>query len=436
MIDQIKDTLQALQIDQWKIIEIYRSGEEVYFIGKKLDMSRRKDVRLYEVTVYSDFVEGEECYLGESRTRVDASMDENEISKVLGDAKKAATYVKNKVFELPVPSEDDTAGKEEQSISSFGTAPLASFIPKIVGAIYDQDDIVDIQINSCEVFLTKVEKSVLSSTGIDRKYTVYENMIEIITDYTGEGESVELFIIHKYGDLDEAKIKSDVKEMLNYTKLRAMASPMIHIKNIPVILKGEAVEQFMSYYVNRSSAQLKYEGLSDYEVGKSVQGEKIEGDYISVTMLPVLKGSSLSSVYDDDGIFLEKKELIKRGKLLSRKSSAKYAHYLGDKPTGKLKNYSVALGDTKMSEVKEKPYFEILSFSDFNMDDMSGDLGGEIRLARYFDGVETVQLTGGSISSNIEEVQNNIKLSCEAMQVNHYFGPNFIVLNGLDVASS
>ena len=84
--------------------------------------------------------------------------------------------------------------------------------------------------------------------------------------------------------------------------------------------------------------------------------------------------------------------------------------------------------------MKQRPYLELLAFSDFQMDPLNGDFGGEIRLGRYFDGKGTTFVTGGSISGNIREVQTEMILSKELQRENHFGGPQTIQLSNVAVS--
>ena len=62
----------------------------------------------------------------------------------------------------------------------------------------------------------------------------------------------------------------------------------------------------------------------------------------------------------------------------------RFAHYLGIEPTGNIRNIEVSPGTLSYdNDMKAKPYFEILIFSNFFMDATTGDLRFRI-LTRTF----------------------------------------------------
>ena len=84
-------------------------------------------------------------------------------------------------------------------------------------------------------------------------------------------------------------------------------------------------------------------------------------------------------------------------------------------------------GSLSYSDLKKEPYIEIVTFSDFQMDILTGDFGGEIRLANYYDGEKVIPLTGASLSANIFDIHNDFYLSKEVVQKDNYIGPKALM---------
>jgi hypothetical protein len=84
--------------------------------------------------------------------------------------------------------------------------------------------------------------------------------------------------------------------------------------------------------------------------------------------------------------------------------------------------------------MKKEPYLELITFSDFQMDLITGDFGGEIRLGWYFDGETTTKITGGSLNANIANSHNNFYLSKEVQHGEGFSGPKAIEMFDLTIA--
>ena len=431
MVELLKQLLnEMVGLEGWKVIEIQNESQELFFIKKKLDMNRSVDVHKYVVTVYVAFEEEGQRYLGQSQTEVASSMTEEEIKIILNDIKTGASFVKNKYYPLPEASDE----LPEQNETIFSTKPLSHWMPKLAQAIYKNDHYEAGGINSAELFLKKKVRRVVTSKGIDVNFTSYDTLVEVIADWNDGKEPVELFYMANFGDYQPEQLSDKINELIGESKERAHAVATPSLKGVNVILSGEAVKELLEYYVVKSSAKLKYENTSQFEVGQKLQGENLQGDALNVTLLPQLEGSSMSAPYDGDGLPLKAVELIKDGVLQTLVGSAQYASYLGIEPTGHLSNMRFGLGTKTIEEMKKEPYIELVSFSAFQMNFLTGDFGGEMRLARYFDGEQLHSVTGGALSANIKDVQSTMTFSKEEVQHNQYVGPKHILFKGLEIA--
>ena len=64
MVEKILSALKKLKAETYKINITKIKSEELFFIRKKLDMNRKKDVTKYEVILYKDFKENEIKFRG------------------------------------------------------------------------------------------------------------------------------------------------------------------------------------------------------------------------------------------------------------------------------------------------------------------------------------------------------------------------------------
>ena len=102
-------------------------------------------------------------------------------------------------------------------------------------------------------------------------------------------------------------------------------------------------------------------------------------------------------------------------------------HDLGDMAKEELKALEA-------EKVKLDGELEILRFSDFQMDALTGDFAGEIRLALLKKGDKVIKLTGGSLAANIKDVQNNITLSKEMQNFDAFTVPKAIKLRDVEIS--
>ena len=83
--------------------------------------------------------------------------------------------------------------------------------------------------------------------------------------------------------------------------------------------------------------------------------------------------------------------------------------------------------------MKAKPYLECASLSGIQVDLFNDYIGGEIRLAYYFDGEKTVPVTGISMSGKLSDVLKALRLSSETVIEGAYEGPALLLMPGMKV---
>jgi predicted Zn-dependent protease len=422
MIDRIIKSLQSSGVKEWKLMEKNVKSKELFFIKDTLDMNRAKDVTKYELTVYKRFSEGGKDYMGSSTILIHPTMTDDEINEVVKKALFSAGFVKN----APYPLVD--AVKKDLRRSS----DALDKINDIADAIFVSDHKKS-WLNSTEVFLNVENLRILNSNGLDVAFDRERLEIEFITTCKGEKEEVELYWNVKTSDLSLENISSKVSEALNVTVDRAFAKPTPKVKDIPVIFDEVGTKEILSYYVEKSSALKVYEHMSNAKIGDKLQGD-FKGSPITLSIDPKVNGSYFSQPFDEDGLELKRVKVMDNGTLVSYWGNVRFSHYLGVKPTGNMTNFVVESGKKSIEELREGKYIELKTFSDFQMNSLTGDFAGEIRLGWYHDGEKKIPITGGSVSGNITDAQETLELSKETIQDGNYFGPRALKVYNAKIA--
>lgn len=432
MINRIKNILSQVEgIDAWQITNKHTTSNELFYVKQNIDMNRIKEVNDYSVTVYNIFQEDDEKYTGSSKVLIAPSMTDPEIKEAIEEAAFASTFVKNQYY----PLNNKSLSGHIESSSNLKDKAFESWLPEFSTALFKHDDPTTNPLNSAELFLNKHVNTLVNSEGVDVSYTKYDGHIEFITNWVGQ-EEVESYKDIKFSGFDPSIIENEVKDMIEMTKEKTTAEPTPSLSEANVILTGGPVKEFFSYYTTRANAEMVYSQISQFKVGENVQGDDITGDKVNITLTPTLENSTQSAPVDADGVELKTLELIKDGQLLSYWGSHRYTYYLDTPTTGNIGNRVIASGKHSVADFKKEPYIELLEFSDFQMDPLTGNFAGEIRLARYFDGSTTKPVTTGSVSGNIKNVQNNMLLSTERYQDNNYQGPKHIRLTKVNIAGN
>lgn len=431
MIEKIKNILSNIDgLDGWRINEKRIESKELFFIKKELDMNRGKSVHHIKVTVYKDFEEEGKKYRGSSITTIHPTMKEEDIKNVIVSALYSSSFVKNEYYPLVEPKVEIQPVMENR----FSKASLSSWMPKLTDAIFTADKYNNGWINSAELFLDKINTRILNSEGIDVSYETYRGEFEFITNWKEKGEEIELYKDVLFSDFDEQLIIESVDEMLRTCRDKAIARPTPVLKDVAVILSGEPVKEFFSYYYDQAGVRSVYEQTSIAKLDKNIQGDDVKGDKVSISLDPYVHNSTESAPYDEDGLRLKRVSLYEEGVLKRYWGNTRFSHYLGIEPTGNIRNILVDGGSKALQEIKQGAYLEIKVFSDFQMDTLTGDFAGEIRLGWYNDGEKIIPVTGGSISGNINEVHKEVYLSKELQKINNFSGPKSVKLLNVSIA--
>ena len=275
MLNKVIEILSSsAAVDEWLIGDRKTESAELFFVGKNLDMNRKKNVHHIKVTVYKNFEQDGNKYKGSASTLISPAMSEAEAAAKIEQAALAATFVKNPYYELAKPSSKPLPCLE----SRLSLDEISAFLPKIVLSLYKSDKFENGKINSCEFFLEKTDKRIINSLGVDESYTSYKGQIELVADWKEDGEEVEVIEVMDFSDFDPDMIEDRAAKTLENARLRAKAVPIMEIGEVPVLLVKENVSEFFKYYIEQANAALVYQKYSTAKVGECIQGKGVTGD--------------------------------------------------------------------------------------------------------------------------------------------------------------
>ncbi len=426
MIERIKSALERCGISLWRINERVDETTELFFVKKQLDTRRTKDVRKYEVTVFRDVEAKDGGKPGRGFTSIPVlpSMDGQQLEEELKGAYYAAQFAANPYFDLPDPVQAPMV----EEAGELAQAPLARSAGKMARALFGPDVHEDAFVNSAELFVWRVRRRILSSEGTDVSFVNSGVDGEFVVQCK-EPEDVEIHNQFEYDALDEEALSAKVAEALTFVRDRARAKRVLKSGKYDLILSGNAVMEVLSYYRDRSAAGMVYPKYSIWKPGDDVQ-EEAAGERLALTLRAF-------HPYSPEGIPTgEDLPLLEDGKLLAWHGPNRFCRYLGVKPTGNYQKIACGNGTVPFEELKKGPCLWAVTFSDFQMDAMSGHFG-EIRLAYLIEADGTVTpVTGGSVNGSILEAQKDLTFSTDRYLTAWYDGPYAVRLSGVSVAGT
>ncbi len=421
----VKNLLEKNQhVNGWRITEKATLSYELFFVHQSLETVRATDTVSTSVTVYVDH----DGAKGDSTFAVYQSMTEADIAAKIEAAVARAKLVSNQPYDLP------EAGELSAELpTNMKDCDMKELGVKIADAVFAADTLPGGSINACEIFLYRDTVRVLNSRGVDKTQVTHRAMIEAIPTFTTEKESVELYEDYRFTQFDAAKITAEIAEKMQEVKARSEAVKPAVPMTVNVILRPHEISELISELAWDLNYASVYSHANLHHQGDDLQKDG-KGDKLTLTLKAVVEGSEKSACFDDDGLALTDTCVIENGVVKNYFGASRFGQYLNvEKPSGSLRCAQVAPGTLPMADMKRQPCLDIVSMSGLQLDLYNDYIGGEIRLAYYFDGEKTVPVTGITMSAKLSEALSSMNLSTETGVSGEYDGPQRMLLKGIAV---
>lgn len=442
IIIKIEKILVEKNIDHYRINLNKSESAELFYIKHELDTIRSTDTMQCNVTVYKDFEAEGKKMRGSAVCIIFPDMTDREIAESISGAYYAASFVKNKYYELPQRSEGNN-NEDTPKIPAKSDLTAEAF--KMAEALFNAEDEKERQnrssfINSCEIFAVENNIRIVTSEGIDVSYSKNKYSGEFVTQSVSCGRDVEIHTQFSYEEAPGPRLTEKAREALRTVRDRAEAVLPPRSGRYSVILTAENAASILGYYISRTRGGMIYAGYSSFEKGCLIQGNDV--NFNSERLNIVLKATE---PYSHEGIPMKDRILTKDGKLETIHCGARFAGYLNIEATGDYTKIQCLNGSRTFESMKEPSCGEekillVSSFSDFQTDDFTGQFGGEIRLAYLFEKnggqISVKKLTGGSISGQLIEAQNTAVFSKERYKDSEYDGPYAVKFTDISVAGA
>lgn len=429
MIDKIKNLLESKEkISAWTLTETKSKSTELFLIKDKLDINRATKIHEFSLRVFVDFEENNEKFKGDAKVEISPDDDKDILDNKIEQAIFSASFVKNKWYDLPDAEDGEYLTiKKHNNISD-----LSDKYDEVFETIF-KDYGFESKLNSAELFAIESEKRVITSKGVD---VVYPNSVftfEIVTDNNEHDEKVEIFKDYTLTNIDLEELEKIIRLQLEETDGRAIAKRHDKIDSIRLVLSGEAVEEFLQFYLYQATDSMIYMNMSRVELGKKFIKEN-SNQSLNFMLNPALESSVFSRPVDDEGKKLSKYPLFEDGLAVNLRTGSRFSHYMNVENKGFVETFEVDGGNKELSDYLNSDYIEILAFSSFLMDPTTGDFGGEFRLAKLVKDGETKYITGGAISENIFDQQDKMYFSKELEIRKNSLAPKAIIFDNIHIS--
>ncbi len=423
-INRIKALLEKAEgISDHRINTVNTVSTELFFVHRKLETARTTDTTDIKVTVFVEH----DGKLGDATFSVYASYDDARIEREIENARKKASLIQNEYYTIPA---SETASFE--SDSNFKEYTMSSLAAAVADAVFAADCHEGGSINALEVFIYRDTVNVTNSRGINKTEIKYRAMAEAIPTWNGEGESVELYECHNFTEFSREAITAEINKRMREVRDRLTAKAPMQKLKARVVLTAPELSSLIGDLASELNYARIYNHSNAYSVGDEIQRSPT-GDTLTVTMCGRMRGSVRSAAFDQDGFTLRDTKIIEGGKAAASFGSVRYASYLGKEPTGALGCIHAECGTLTDEELSSAPYFKCVSMSGLQLDIYNDYIGGEVRLAYYFDGEREIPVTGISISGRLSDALSSMRLSDKEVIYEAYTGPELAVFDTVDI---
>lgn len=440
----------------WQASALHDDEAQMYLIGDRVESRRTVANERTVVTVFNDHPAhaAAEGQAEEATARGLASVtllaedvaDPDRAAARLRDAVTMASLTDSPPFALADPPAGGfpAVANADPALDGDLAAALDRAADQVRAAVARQ---VGVRLSSAELYATRMQRVLRTSRGI----AVPEQSSGVSLDFVliaGEGgKEAEIHAELRRRRLADFDLDQVIAAYASYARdsLRAVA-PRTH--RGPVLLSGEAATDFFAAELvgitafggplaTHTSAQAAYQRLSRLKLGEPITPEPARGDRITLISDPLLPYGVRTRAFDLEGLPGARLTLIEDGVFRTMWGGAQYASYMGIPPTGDLGNLVVRPGTTPLAALRDRsagPLYEIVAFSSFYADPVTGDFVVEIKLGYRHDAGGTTSIKGGSLSGNVFAALGDARFSQEVAFHGSYLGPVGIRFGELTIA--
>lgn len=406
------------KIDGFELNITNKDSRELFYVLKHLEINRAVKTQTIAIEVYAIDSKG----TGSSLVTVTAADDKKSLAKKIDSAYAKAKSAKNNYY----PLAKKTKNVVEKDSKKLDLNDIASNVAK---AVFKADVYKDGWINSTEIFVSTITNEFVNSNGISHSASSFKIEVECVPTWSNKKEEFELYKFYETSAINYKTITEEVSEILNLAKDRSNALKIKDVdipSDVKVLVKNDMRDRLVENMCAEMTYRYKFTKMNHYNLKDTISNTPFD-----LTAKAEIKGCVDSRKFDKHGVVLGSKKIISKGIANDNFGDIQFGHYLGIKKiTGNLPTFELT---AKGVDYNKKKHLIIETFSSPQLEENSGYWGGEVRLARYFDGKKYIPLTGFSISGNIYEDMKSMEFSKEQAISSGYKGPKYFIFKGISI---
>jgi PmbA protein len=441
MLDTLLAALQQRpDLQAWSVKHIVQHGAQLYAIAQQVEAQREVDQEYYVIDVLRDTNEADTPSCG---TATITLLPGAAIAGAIDEAALMAGLVHNPPHTIPAPAAMPDVPLADAALL---TAPdrstaLDQLYERLRQAVAQQPQV---RLTAAEFFADETTTHLINSRGVDATQTATSVAAEWVLINRSDGQETEALSEMTRRRASDIDIETEIALRAQGTIDLLHAAPATDYTG-PVVLRSEALANFMcgdkvfaetGLFAMLGSARSKFGQLSKWEIGQAIFRGEVRGDSLTVWATRQLPYGTQSNIFDDEGLPAQRVLLVEDNILRALTAGQRYADYLSLPPTGAFGNIEVPPGRATQAELLAEPHVEIVSFSWFNPNPITGDFSTEIRLGYVVDHNGRRPFRGGLLIGNVLDALADVRWSSETEFWGNYLGPAAARFETLTVAGS
>lgn len=432
MFDAICEALQGrADLAAWSLRQITSREAQLYAVPAGVEARRDVTRERFVVDVLRQTTDANgvtTCGTGNATL-----LPGDDIAAALDAASLMAGLVHNPPHTIPAPAELPDVATADPMLQADPAAALDGLHRQLRGAAVDPRA----RITAAEFFAEEETVRLANSRGIDAGQTTTSIAAEWVLIAREDGREMESFVEMTRRRAADFNLEAEIARRGRHAVDLLSAQPATAYTG-PVILTGATLAEFMNSGVIQTlgSAASKFSKLSTWEIDKPITRGEVAGDPLTVWANRRLPFGTHATRFDEEGLPAQRVALIEDGRLLAFAASQRYADYLGVPATGAFGDIEVAPGKTPLADLLAEPHVEIVAFSWFNPDEVTGDFACEIRLGYRVEGGVRTPFRGGMLVGNYLDALADARWSAETGFFGDYQGPAAVRFGSLTVAAA
>ena len=437
MLNKIVEALNGRSdLSGWTVRHLRSRGAQVYAVPGQIESQRLVNVEQYRIDVLCQTSDPEgKPAVGSGDITV---LPGEDIKAAIEKAVLTAGLVANPVHTLPAPAPLPDVPLIDADLQKDPSAVTKDMMEHIQAAASKNRDIY---LTAAECFGEIHTTHLINSRGIDAEQEATQIHVEFVLHGQRGENDVESFTEMSRRRVSDFHLQDEIEQRTRHT-LDLFETTAPPSWQGPVVLRNEVLALFMagdnllgSVLQSLGSAGSKYAKISPWEIGKSIFRSDVKGDPLTVWANRCMPFGTASNRFDEEGLPAQRVELIHENELAAFAANQRYADYLNLPATGAFGGVELPPGQTAASALLAEPYVEIIQFSWFNPDVITGNFATEIRLGYLVQDGMRKPFRGGQLVGNYLDALADVRWSAETGFFGSYLGPHTARFSDLKIVA-